>query len=164
MDQLESDTAELESTTADVHLRQSAFLRVVWTVMAVALPFGVMWYAVASGVPLLHGLIASGLIEACVLPFAILAYRFEVRADRHAIFHREIVTRRIPLEHVERIRVASGTERGGIWPIERTKVEILGNGTRILVGWRSKRMAPLLDFLEQRFPHLLEDTDALPDV
>jgi hypothetical protein len=138
-------------------------MRIMWTAIAVACPFAVIWYAVATGVPLQHGVIASGLLELCILPFTILVYRFEVRADRDGILHRGFVTRRIALEHVERVRVASEIERMGFLPFKRTKIEVLGNGTRILVGWRSKPMTPLLDFLEQRFPDKLEVTNSLPD-
>jgi hypothetical protein len=163
MDQLEPDMGELASATADVHIRFPVTERLIYTAVAVAFPVAVTSCAVMSGVPLLHGVIGSAVFEVFLLPFVIIAYRFEVRADSHEIFHREIVTRRIPLEHVERIRVAYEAQLALGWPVKRTKIEVLGNGTRILVGWRRSRMVPLLRFLEQQFSHEVEYTGSLPD-
>lgn len=164
MNELDSHRAEPESATAEVHIRCPWAERVIDTAVFVASPVAVTWGAVASGVPVLHGVIASAIVAVFLLPLMITAYRFEVRVDGHEIFHREFVTRHIRLDHVERIRVASET-RGGIgWPMKHTKIEILGDGTRILVSWRRNRMAPLRRFLEEQFPDKVEDAKSLPDV
>lgn len=165
MDRLDSNTAESESaTTTVVHLRQSLAMRLICTAVAVACPIAVILGAVMSGVPLPHGVIAAGLLEVFIIPYTILVYRFEVRVDQDAIVHREIVTRRIPLERIERIRVAHEAQPALGWLVKRTKIEILGDGARIMVAWRRRSMAPLLRFLEERFPHKIEDADSLPDV
>lgn len=163
MDRNESHMGETESATADVYLQFSMTERLIYTAVVVAFPVAVTLWAVMSGVPLLHGVIGSAVFEVFLLPFLIIAYRFEVRADSHEIFHREIVTRRIPLEHVERIRVAYEARPALGWPVKRTKIEILGNGTRIVVGWRRGRMVPLLHFLEHQFPHRVKYAESLPD-
>jgi hypothetical protein len=138
--------------------------RVIYTAIALACPVVVASWGVMSGVPLIHSLMGSAVLEVFLLPFMITAYRFEVRADSHEVFHREIVTRRIPLEHVERIRVASETRSTLGFPVHHTKLEIIGNSTRILIAWRRSRMAPLLRFLERQLPHKVEYTDSLPDI
>jgi hypothetical protein len=155
--------AELESAAVDVHIQCPMKERVIYTAIVIASPVEVTLWAVMSGVPLLSGLIAAAIVEVFLLPLMITAYRFEVRVDGHEILHREVFTRRIPLERVEQIRVAHETRRGMGWPVEHTKIEVLGNGTRILVSWRSGRMTPLLRFLEQQFPHRVEGTESLPD-
>ncbi|MEQ8844175.1 MAG: hypothetical protein RIB58_04905 [Phycisphaerales bacterium] len=165
MDQHKSDMAELEPSAAAVHIRSTIAERVIFTALAVAFPIAVPWLAIMNGVAPVHGVIGGLVVGAIPLAYTILAYRFEVRADCREVFHRgEFVTRRIPLEQIERIRVASETERGGFWSYERTKIEILGNGTRILIACRSNRLIPFVDFLERRFPHLIEDANSLPDV
>ncbi len=156
---------ELEPAAATVHIRATISERVIFTALAAACPIALPQLAVMSGVPLVHAVIGGLGVGAIPLAYTIFAYRFEVRADCREVFHRgEFVTRRIPLEQIERIRVASETERGGFWPYGRTKIEILGNGTRILVACRSTRCIQFLDFLEQRFPLLIEDANSLPDI
>jgi hypothetical protein len=111
MDQDESDMAEMEAAAAEVRIRSSLAERVIFTTLAVVCPIAVPWLAVLSGVPLIHGVIGGLVLGAIPLAYTSLAYRFEVRADCREVFHRgELVTRRIPLEQIERIRIASETE------------------------------------------------------
>lgn len=154
---------ESQPITGDLRVRESALLRFIWTAVAAMLPFGVIWYASASGASVLSGVLASVLLELIAASFAILAYRSEFRADQHEILCRGYMTRRMSPEDVEQIRFAIETERGGFWPFQRTKIEIRGKGVRLLYSGPSKRVEPVLVYLQARFPHLVEETGSLPD-
>ena len=163
MDTPHSIIDEAQPLTADLRARPSNLWRVMWTVIAVASPFGAVWYAASSGVSWQSGVLASMLLELIAVPMTVLAHRSEFRADQDQILTRGFVTRRIPVEHIEQILFAYETEYGGFLPFRRTKIEIIGDGARLLYFGPSNRVKPILDYLERRFPHLVEQADSLPD-
>ncbi|GAB4547147.1 MAG: hypothetical protein Tsb0013_06640 [Phycisphaerales bacterium] len=163
MDTIEPDIPDAEMP-AEVSLRCPLVERMAWAALVVVGPAGVLLLAALTGVPMVQGVIGAAIIGVFVLPFAVLAHRFSVRADNREIVHREFVTRRIPLDRIERIRIAGETKYGIGWPMQHTKIEIIGDDARILVAWRKGRMEPLLRFLEARLPQRIEDADTLPDV
>jgi hypothetical protein len=145
-----------------IEIRYSWFERGIFLSLAIAVPITIgLGLALVEDRPDTFDLIFMGVYELVFIWFAVMAFRFKVRVDEKGIFHREIVKRRIALEDVERVRIARET-KGLV--VNHTKVEIIGGGTRILVGWRSGKMAPLVEFLTTEFSDKIEEVKSLPSL
>lgn len=137
--------------------------RLVCFLLALSTPLLVIvGFATSVDRPPTMKLVELGVFAALFALLWIVSIRFEVRLDEKEVFHREIVTRRIPLAQIRQIRVARSST-GFPFYVKRVSVEILGGDSRILVAWREAKLRPLLTVLEDRFRDRLETVKALPD-
>ena len=116
-----------------VHLKFSNLEKALFIALTLLIPITlIIGYQLTADRPDLGDWITFGILESVFLALAVISIRFRVQIDENEVFHREFVTRRIPLNEITRIHLAE--KRKG--PFMHIQVQILGTESRIMVGWR----------------------------